>query len=130
MSSSFGRAADFVEENIPITPDTGKCAHQGMETWLALSTGHVEPYFTTQYWCQRISHDLIDVWAKAASPKAPTSASKIHLPIANPYIPNDFDLKPLPLDDSHHPLLYCSIKLCVPVGKSKVCVIIYYLMLA
>jgi len=99
-SSLFGRAGDFVDK----TPE--KC--------------EIEPYFSTQFWCESIAEDVICMWADAALPKFLLSESPIYLPSQNPFIPCDFNLKPLPLDDSHHPLLNCSIKVCIAVGKSKV----------
>ena len=49
----------------------------------------------------------------------PTSVLPLDLPPRNPYIPTQFELKPLPTDDAAHPLLNCSLKVCITVGKKK-----------
>jgi hypothetical protein len=123
MSSSFGRAADFIDKECSISSIAEEQSPLGMETSLVfnIKTGQVEPYFSTQYWCESIPDDVTAVWAEAALPSLPPSTSQLHLPQPNPFIPCDFHLKSLPLDDSHHPLLHCSIKVCLPCGKSKVC---------
>ena len=51
-------------------------------------------------------------------PQLPSSDELlIHLPPQNTYIPTMFDLRPS--DDAEHPLLNCSVKVCVTVGKMK-----------
>jgi Middle or third domain of peptidase_M16 len=79
-----------------------------------------EPFFGTPYWCQALSPSLLQKWVDFANPQLPAPNSMLALPPPNPYIPHNFDLKPLPPSDCHHPLLNCSIKLQIAVGKRKV----------
>jgi hypothetical protein len=43
----------------------------------------------------------------------------LHLPQPNPFVPENYDIKKLPETDAHHVLLNSSLKLCIPVGKTK-----------
>jgi hypothetical protein len=79
-----------------------------------------EPFFGTPYWCQALSPSLLQKWVDFADPQLPPPNSMLALPPPNPYIPHNFDLKALPPSDCHHPLLNCSIKLQIAVGKRKV----------
>jgi len=127
MSSSFGRAADFEVEECNMSVEDGQTFENSKQTEdnvtsfsLAIAgRPNVEPIFGTRYWSNRIPTDLIDEWSKAAEPQLPPLESPITLPPVNPFIPKNFDLKALPPDDSHHPLLFCSLKLCISVGKKK-----------
>ena len=78
----------------------------------------VEPYFGTNYWCQSVDKETMNQWIQAWEPQLP--CVDIHLPPKNPFIPKQFALKALPPNDTHHPLLNCSLKLCISVGKKKV----------
>jgi secreted Zn-dependent insulinase-like peptidase len=84
-----------------------------------------EPVFGTHYWCQKLSDFQLQEWsdlAKAQLPQqqAESSASLLSLPQQNQFIPTKFSLKALPPADCDHPLLNCSIKLQITVGKRKV----------
>jgi nardilysin len=128
MSSQFGREGDFGmdaedegkkdEEVSPPAP-----AHVVVDGPFDPKTAGKpleEPFFGTHYWCNDISESTIKAWAAAAEPQMPPSESMLSLPPKNPYVPARLDLKPLPPDDSDHPLLNSSLKLCVSVGKRKV----------
>ncbi len=80
---------------------------------------HVEPMFGTNYRCESFSEELLTRWKELARPCL-HKESGLHLPPPNPYVPTAFDLKPLPPEDAHHPLLHSSLKLGVSVGKKKV----------
>ncbi|VEU33574.1 unnamed protein product [Pseudo-nitzschia multistriata] len=80
---------------------------------------HIEPIFGTPFWCQRLSASLLEEWTHRAEPGLPPSSSPLALPQRNGFVPTDFSLKPLPPADCDHPLLNCSIKLQIPVGKRK-----------
>lgn len=77
----------------------------------------VEPWFGTKFWTEPIGTGVLQGWKNASEPHPPTES--IHLPPRNGYIPTEFDLKPLPADDASHPLLNCSVKVCVASGKKK-----------
>ena len=79
----------------------------------------IEPRFGTKFWSEPISKDMIRQWSTAANPQLPSPEWAIGLPPKNTFIPTKFDLKPLPPDDADHPLLNCSVKVCVTVGKKK-----------
>ena len=57
---------------------------------------------------------------RGASPSLPPCEFQLALPPVNPYVPESFDIKPLPDSDRHYPLVNCFLKVCVSVGKSKV----------
>ena len=133
MSSTFGRTADF--DNVSTTTEaqtsesdsvlatkTPKNENHDAIHFSPESAGAptTEPMFGSHFWSHSISTNIIDAWVKAAEPKLPPPTSVIALPPINQFIPTEFDLKPTPPDDTHHPLLHCSLKLCVSVGKRKV----------
>lgn len=80
----------------------------------------IEPMFGTKFWCHRIDPQFIKKWENYAAPQLPSESSLLSLPPINPFVPNNFQMKPLPKEDSHHPMLHCSFKVCVTIGKSKV----------
>ena len=75
--------------------------------------------FGTKFWVVSISNDVIQLWIDAAKPQLPRPDLALCLPPKNPYISSNFDLKPLPADDGAHPLLNCSVKVQVTVGRQK-----------
>ncbi len=79
----------------------------------------VEPRFGTHYWKEKISTITMQQWSDASKAQLPPADFPLNLPPKNPYVPSEFDLKPLPPDDAAHPLLHCSLKVCVSVGKKK-----------
>mmetsp|Transcript_15601 Transcript_15601/g.21691 ORF Transcript_15601/g.21691 Transcript_15601/m.21691 type:complete len:742 (-) Transcript_15601:63-2288(-) len=125
MSSTFGRASDFDDKDCIETQ--GKALDlQSVEDDDAFTPKskkdkslNVEPHFGTRFWCHSIKKETLNSWEKAVVPSLPPPSSLLQLPPVNPFIPKVFDLKPLPADDSHHPLLNCSMKLCISVGKRK-----------
>jgi hypothetical protein len=127
ISSSFGRAADF-EDDVNSNGGNNQNQPQGEdqdEVAINFSPAKggrplVEPIFGTQYWSHRVPLKMIEKWSAAAEPQLPPPESTISLPPVNPFIPKKFALKALPPDDGHHPLLFCSLKLCITVGKKKV----------
>jgi secreted Zn-dependent insulinase-like peptidase len=121
-STTFGRAADFddatategTETKISDLRFSDEC-----EEFNVASAGspQVEPMFGTRFWASTVPFEWIDHWKRLSEPQQPTI--DIGLPPRNPFIPTTFHLKPLPDHDSHHPLLDCSLKLCITVGKTK-----------
>jgi hypothetical protein len=79
-----------------------------------------EPVFGTYYWCEALSKSQLEQWDRLAQPQLPTSESMLALPPQNHFIPTNFSLRELPPTDCDHPLLNCSIKLQIAVGKIKV----------
>ena len=129
ISSSFGRAADFEEYNSAYSERKAQEHNDGLAVDFSPDQAGpplVEPHFGTQYWSHRIPSYLIDEWSKAAEPKLPPSDCMLSLPPVNPFVPKNYALKALPPDDGHHPLLFCSLKLCITVGKKKVGSILYW----
>jgi secreted Zn-dependent insulinase-like peptidase len=131
MSSLFGRAADY-ESNYDAAMEqdstsseldpvkgcsTVDAFHVGGTT--ALPSPSVEPWFGTHYWRQDMSSTLIAEWQEAAKPSLPSVSSNLSLPPVNQFVPTNLQLKPRPLDDTHHPLLRCSLKILVLTGKKK-----------
>lgn len=121
-SSSFGRPADFgvvIAEDSTDTLVTDLQIADEMELFDASVAGppQIEPMFGTFFWCSDVPSDWIVDWCSLARPQEPTL--RIGLPPRNPFVPEKFDLKPLPSDDARHPLLNSSLKLCIAVGKSK-----------
>ncbi len=126
MSSTFGRSGDFDDhvtrfkeegETFSINSSHGDAADFQVET---AGDPLVEPIFGTRYWSHPIPDEITVEWEEAMRPQMPSPEMKICLPPKNPFIPEKFDLKELPPDDSHHPLLFCALKICVPMGKKKV----------
>ena len=76
--------------------------------------------FGTYYWAQDIDPAIIQTWSDLSSPEMPPADSMLSLPPKNPFVPTKFDIKPTPPDDCNHPLLNCSLKLCIIIGKQKV----------
>jgi nardilysin len=110
MSSHFGRQRDF-----------------GNQEESELQKGNeikdkpsMEPMFETYYWVEDIAEDIITQWSKAAEPRMPPQDSMLSLPPINPFVPKNLELKTLPDDDTDHPLLNASLKLCIGIGKQKV----------
>lgn len=131
MSSTLGRAADFE------TQDSDERI-SGSETVLNLVEDNdsfnvatagepsIEPTFETRYWCRSIPESLLNEWSDACRPDLPPPDSTLILPPKNPFVPENLALKPLPPDDSHHPLVNCSLKICITVGKKKVSSCAYF----
>ena len=123
-SSTFGRAADYEQDVHNEEKMTTESVDEGTVAvdFTVANAGKpfVEPIFGTQYWSHCIPKHIMIDWNEASMPQLPPNESFIDLPPVNPFIPKAFDLKPLPADDSHHPLLFCSLKLCISVGKKKV----------
>uniref|UniRef100_A0A7S3Q5Z2 Insulysin n=1 Tax=Chaetoceros debilis TaxID=122233 RepID=A0A7S3Q5Z2_9STRA len=126
-SSTFGRASDFDEHVSNMNVDRGNENHSmnsksGDAIDFTLETAgepYTEPIFGMKYWSHPISEALTNQWMESREPKLPPTSSKITLPPVNPFVPRRFDLKDLPKEDSHHPLLFCSLKICVSIGKRK-----------
>lgn len=119
MSSTFGRAADYEAENESIsTNDKVISDLEDDETFDPATAGlpSVEPMFGPRYWSRCIPQILLDKWTQSLPPPD----SKLSLPPKNPFVPENLSLKALPPDDSHHPLVHCSLKLCITIGKKKV----------
>ena len=125
VSSSFGRAAEFEDhisrlepasKDTPINSINGDSYVFDRETFLEPL---VEPIFGTRYWSHIIPSEIIQKWDLSRGPSMPDIESGISLPPVNTFVPTKFDLKELPADDSHHPLLFCSLKICIAVGKQK-----------
>jgi secreted Zn-dependent insulinase-like peptidase len=119
-SSSFGRACDFADGTATVGSatrlETVKL-HKEADRFDTAKAGepNVEPMFGTVFWCSEIPESLVQHWTKLAEPQAP--AISVSLPRRNPFVPTKFELKSLPDHDMRHPLINCSLKLCVPVGK-------------
>lgn len=124
MSSTLGRAADYdapeTENELTNGAET-PCSEDG-ETFDPTKAGipNLEPMFGARYWCRSIPESLMDEWTKASLPDVPPPDSNLSLPPKNPFVPENLALKPLPPGDSHHPLVHCSLKICIAVGKKKV----------
>lgn len=146
MSSFFGRDGDYNDstlvegeekkEDESVTDDeTGQqmdvdlgCANadgdddyspDGLFDREKAGSPSIEPRFGTRFWVENISKETMETWRDAAHPRLPSSEVSLGLPQENPYIPSKFDLKPLPAEDAHHPLINCSVKVQVSVGKKK-----------
>jgi hypothetical protein len=126
MSSQFGRAGDFDDhvtqleegkDDLPINSSKGDAVSFEPET---AGDPLIEPIFGSRYWSHVIPKDVIEEWEKCMQPQMPMPETQICLPPINPFVPEKFDLKELPQDDDHHPLLFCSLKVCIPLGKKKV----------
>ena len=121
-STSFGRSSDYENCDINTSPDLAILPPSDDERFHPANTGppQQEPIFGTHYWCQEISESRLQEWLSLAEPKLPPSDSMLALPPKNPFVPGRFTMKPLPPADCDHPLLNCSIKLQITVGKTKV----------
>jgi secreted Zn-dependent insulinase-like peptidase len=135
MSSTFGRAADYSEvttlfgdedleekkDNDLIQSIHHSVNHSCKSNFVCpqqLPRPLVEPYFGTRFWVEEISSEVLSNWGSAIK-NCYTADVSLALPLPNPFAPTCFDLKPRPADDSHHPLLRCSVKIQVTVGKKK-----------
>ena len=122
VSSTFGRDSDFLDN--PPLDDNKQCENFGDDSIdFSVETAGLpksEPIFGTRFWRNKIPDEITQKWCKAMEAKLPPPSSSISLPQSNPFIPSNFELKKLPADDSHHPLLFCSLKICVSIGKKKV----------
>ncbi|KAL7549631.1 hypothetical protein ACHAWF_012904 [Thalassiosira exigua] len=138
MSSLFGRDGDFDSEGAGeeekkeesetdapaehISTDLGSPCEDNTQPSLfdmeRAGPPSIEPRFGSKFWVEDISEDVIQRWTSAAdSHLSVPSELKIGLPPKNDFIPKRFDVKPS--DDAEHPLLNCSVKVCVSVGKTK-----------
>eukprot|EP00804_Cyclotella_cryptica_P020270 CCRYP_015887-RA/>CCRYP_015887-RA protein AED:0.05 eAED:0.05 QI:160/1/1/1/1/1/6/125/1294 len=122
MSSLFGRDGDD-ETNKP-TDEYDDISAQDNGDRPAFDKENagppmIEPRFGTKFWVATLSTDTLRHWSHAATPQLPSPELLLDLPPQNPFIPTRLDLKPLPEDDASHPLLNCSVKVCITVGKKK-----------
>lgn len=126
LSSSFGKSTDF-ENSLPndstetivsklIIGD--ECNPDGSFDVSQAGNPQIDPMFGTQFWCQKLPAILLDQWTESSQPGPPDIAS-LGLPPPNPFVPHNLDLKLLPDSDADHPLMNASLKLCIPVGKTK-----------
>ncbi|KAL7479898.1 hypothetical protein ACHAW6_005617 [Cyclotella cf. meneghiniana] len=122
MSSLFGRDGDD-DTNKPTDEhyDISEQDHGAKPAFDKENAGPpmIEPRFGTKFWMATLSSDTLEKWSYAAIPQFPSPDLLLDLPPQNPFIPTQLDLKPLPEDDASHPLLNCSIKVCITVGKKK-----------
>ena len=121
-STKFGRAVDYENKEI-ISDGKDSMIPPSDELFDPVESAlppQREPIFGTCYWCQQISQSKLHEWSEFSKPQLPPPESNLSLPPKNPFIPARFSLKPLPPADCDHPLLNCSIKLQITVGKRKV----------
>ena len=134
-STVFGRAGDFTQSSELERPTASaptlnyysrfdfdqNCLPASNGTFDPAKAGipNVEPIFGTPFWCQLLDSALLEGWKRCSEPQLPPPDSMLSLPQQNEFIPTDFSLKPLPQADCDHPLLNCSLKLQIPVGKRK-----------
>ena len=120
MSTTFGRAADFDDAVNSSEPGEDLPPSVKFDQSKA-GPPRKEPWFGTYYWIENLDPAVVQKWADLAAPQMPSEESMLSLPPKNPFVPTQFDIKPTPPDDTDHPLLNCSLKLCVTLGKQKVC---------
>lgn len=121
MSTTFGRPLDF--ESLPETTERKDVLEPSVKfDKKEAGPPHIDPWFHTYYWVQDVSPTFLQEWSDRSRPQMPPKELLLSLPPQNPFVPTTFDLKPLPPDDCHHALLNCSLKLCITVGKKKVCI--------
>jgi secreted Zn-dependent insulinase-like peptidase len=126
MSSEFGFSSDFesrLSENLcteTIIPNLkiDKDSEIGAFDVKLAGEPQIDPMFGTHFWCHEVPQSWMDKLIKCAEPCLPL-IKMLDLPPRNPFVPQNFGLKPFPDDDSDHPLLNASLKLCIPVGKTK-----------
>ena len=119
MSSTFGRPSEFDADSE--STETGKVLEPSIQfSREAAGPPNKESWFGTYYWVEDLDTDMVRGWSELASPQMPPVDSMLSLPPKNPFVPTRFDIKPTPPDDCHHPLLNCSLKFCIVVGKKKV----------
>lgn len=125
-SSTFGKPSDFVHVAVD------KCSTETLVSNLIIknesmdgsfdvvSAGipQIDPMFGTQFWCHRLPQLWVDRLTEVSQAGSPT-IDMLRLPPCNPFVPHNFNLKQFPDDDAEHPLLNASLKLCIPVGKTK-----------
>jgi hypothetical protein len=120
-STIFGRSLDFEEAELNTTEELVVIpASVALFDPVTAGPPQQEPIFGTHYWCQALSAERLQEWSDLAKPLLPPHDSKLALPQINPFVPSRFSLKPLPPADCDHPLLNCSLKLQITVGKTKV----------
>lgn len=149
MSSLFGRDGDDNEREGNTTEiDEVKIDGDARHTFDVSKAGApiIEPRFGTKFWEESIDYNILQQWVDAAAPQLPPDNLLLGLPPQNPFIPTNLDLKPLPgemiriiahnmhflkshicllfcwtisADDAAHPLVNCSVKVCVTTGKKK-----------
>lgn len=118
FSTTFGRAADFDAVDDFSEPREVLQPSVKFDKTKA-GPPNKEPWFGAYYWIEDLDPDMVKQWKDLGSPQMPTEESMLSLPPKNPFVPTKFDMKPTPPDDSDHPLLDCSLKLCVSLGKQK-----------
>jgi len=107
-SSTFGREGDFVDDssNDNDTIMEGRPSPNGeceLDFRCSLPRKQ-EPNFGTRYWCEDIDAALLVEWEELSQPRVAPASSLLGIPPLNPFLPTNLDLKPLPVDDVHHPL--------------------------
>lgn len=121
-SSSFGKPADYsideelspmevVISNLRVLPETGSFDRE------VAGQPMTERMFGTFFWAYELPDTWVEEWSSLAA--SPTPTVPIALPPQNPFVPTKFELKELPGDDSRHPLVDASLKVCITVGKKK-----------
>lgn len=146
MSSLFGRDGDEdIAESINELCEV--CTVEDRDAFDKKKAGppSIEPRFGTKFWEELLSVETLQQWSSAAAPQIPSPDLLLDLPPQNPFIPIHLDLKPLPGkrspdicpigilvllliissflmldDDAAHPLLNCSLKVCITAGKKKI----------
>lgn len=129
ISSLFGKTVDAIEcspeessalllSNSSTHRDNVGYAHEFGT--LGIESPQTEPMFGTRFWCHKIDPHFIAEWRYLVEPQVPPESSQLSLPPMNPFVPKNFHVKSLPTEDAHHPMLHCSFKVCVTIGKSKV----------
>jgi secreted Zn-dependent insulinase-like peptidase len=125
-STSFGRASEYEEDTsksdyykVFDTKNVKSETDHGFFDAQKAGAPHIEPIFGTPFWCESISASQLKEWESKAQPQMPPAESMLALPLQNQFIPTNFEMKSLPPSDSDHPLVNCSIKLQIPVGKRK-----------
>lgn len=120
-SSSFGTYSDMNVSIDSLALDTWirdlEVHEEGMAFNPSAQNPQVEHNFETLFWCSTIPAAWTEQWSESAKPKP--ASLPLSLPPPNPFVPTRFDLKELPHDDSHHPLLNATIKVCTAVGKKR-----------
>ena len=119
MSSTFGRPSEFEDDSKSV--ESGKVLEPSVQFSLDKAGPPTkEPWFGTYYWVEDLDIDMVRGWSALASPQMPPQESMISLPPKNPFVPTSFEIRQTPPDDTDHPLLNCSLKFCITVGKKKV----------
>ena len=128
ISSSFGKPAAY--DHVSVDPSSTDTVVTnlviGQENELAAGSFNAElagnpqidPMFGTLFWCNKLPASWLEQWTCAAEPGL-SAITALALPPRNPFVPENFELKPRPADDADHPLLHASLKLCIAVGKKR-----------